>query len=64
MELKISSGRQKDRAHVVEVLKKSDAEAIARIRSHLAGVHESYLQLFESLALEADEESRQEKDRR
>ena len=39
MELKISSGRQKDRAHVVEVLKTLSPIAIEKIRNHLCNVH-------------------------
>ncbi len=63
-ELKISSGRQKDRAHVVEVLKKCDSDSIEVIRHHLANVHDNYLQLFEQLATQAEEERQQENKRR
>ena len=63
-ELKISSGRQKDRAHVVEVLKKTDARSIEQIRLHLEKVHESYELTFRQLLQEAIDEDRQEKDRR
>ena len=64
MELKISSGRQKDRAHIVEVLKKSDSANIASIREHLSTVHEGYLQMFEQLVADAQLESEQENERR
>lgn len=64
MELKISWGRQKDRAHVVEVLKLSVRETIERIRAHLRHVHESYEQIFAELLMEAEAEHQQEKDRR
>ena len=64
VELKISSGRQKDRAHIVEVLKKADEQSIARIERHLLQVHESYHGLFVQLLSEAIAESSQEKDRR
>lgn len=62
-ELKISSGRQKDRAHVVEVLKKSDAPSVGKIRKHLANVHESYLATFIELLEEAKQERKQEDER-
>jgi len=39
VELKISSGRQKDQAHIVEVLKKSVPSTIESIQRHLADVH-------------------------
>ena len=64
VELKISSGRQKDRAHVVEVLKKSDERTVERIRDHLAQVHVEYESAFRQLLAEAIEERQQEKDRR
>ena len=64
IELKISSNRQKDRAHIVEVLKVSSAEAIERIRSHLVQVHEAYVLLFDALASQAEDEKSQERPRR
>ena len=64
VELKISSGRQKDRAHVVEVLKKSDEATIDMIHDHLTNVHEQYELTFSQLLGEAIEERQQEKDRR
>ncbi len=64
MELKISSGRQKDRAHIVEVLKKCDAADIVIIREHLIAIHESYLHMFEQLVADAQFESEQENERR
>jgi len=64
VELKISSGRQKDRAHIVEVLKKSDANTIARIDQHLASVHVQYHSEFTHLVAEAIEERQQEQQRR
>ena len=64
VELKVSSGRQKDRAHVVEVLKKADEPTIARIHDHLAQVHVEYALTFDQLLAEAIEERQQEKDRR
>ena len=64
MELKISSGRQKDRAHVVEVLKKTTSAMIERIREHLQRTHISYLAQFNLLLAESIAEHSQEKDRR
>ena len=63
IELKISSGRQKDRAHVVEVLKKSDAESIRIVREHLGTVHLTYLKSFNDLLEEARSEQNQENER-
>lgn len=60
IELKLSSGRQKDRAHVVEVLKKNDQQSIDAARQHLAAVDPSYLELFDQLLEEAQEERTQE----
>jgi hypothetical protein len=60
MELKLSSGRQKDRGHVVEVLKKASPEAVQEARSHLATVHQSYVNLFDQLYQQALEEKEQE----
>jgi hypothetical protein len=62
-ELKISSGRQKDRAHVVEVIKKTDPKSLEAVRAHLAGVHQTYLELFDQLLEEAREERAQEEQR-
>jgi len=64
VELKISSGRQKDRAHIVEVLKKSKEETFDSIQRHLASVHESYAVQFAQLLSEALVERDQEKERR
>ena len=64
MELKISSGRQKDRAHVVEVLKTLSPIAIEKIRNHLCNVHSQYEQMFMELLVEAEAERKQEKERK
>jgi hypothetical protein len=64
MELKISSGRQKDRAHIVEVLKKTDPETVTSIRNHLAKTHTAYVDHFELLLTESIAEDRQERERR
>ncbi len=53
MELKISSGRQKDRAHVVEVLKTMNQSGV-----------EKYEQTFIELLTEAETERQQEKGRK
>ena len=63
IELKLSSGRQKDRAHVVEVIKKTDDQSIQGVREYLAQVHHSYLELFDQLFEEALEERAQEEQR-
>jgi hypothetical protein len=63
MELKLSSGRQKDLAHVVEVMKKTSTEALQEVRDHLATVHSSYLDLFDRLSQQAQEEGEQENQR-
>jgi hypothetical protein len=63
IELKISSGRQKDRAHVVEVMKKSDLEDVRIARDHIEQVHQAYLVIFDDLLEEAEEERNQEKER-
>jgi hypothetical protein len=63
IELKLSSGRQKDRAHVVEVMKKSDHPSIQAARQHLAQVHQSYLELFDQLLEQAQAEKAEEERR-
>jgi len=63
MELKISSGRQKDRAHVVEVMKKTDENALTMARDHLASVHQNYVQIFDQLYDDAKAEIDQENER-
>ncbi len=63
MELKISSGRQKDLAHIVEVLKKCDAAQVVQAQQHLSRVHESYRATLDRLIAEAIEEKQQENDR-
>lgn len=63
IELKLSSGRQKDRAHVVEVMKKNDPQALRSARDHLAGVHTSYVELFDQLLADAETERAQENQR-
>ncbi|HQZ65009.1 MAG TPA: hypothetical protein PLY87_08035 [Planctomycetaceae bacterium] len=64
VELKISSGRQKDRAHVVEVLKLADPNTVEKIRSHLNSVHELYEQTMLDLLAEAESEREQEQERK
>jgi len=63
IELKLSSARQKDRAHVVEVMKKTDDGSLRGARAHVGGVHESYLRLFDELLEQAREERSQEEER-
>lgn len=64
IELMLSSGRQKDRAHVVEVMKKATDAALQEVRKHIESVHTDYLQLFDQLLSEAQEERSQEDERR
>jgi thiamine biosynthesis protein ThiC len=64
VELKISSGRQKDLAHIVEVLKKSEQPTIKRIIDHLEHTNESYKKMFDGLLVEAVKERQQEQNRR
>ena len=61
VELKLSSARQKDRAHIVEVMKKTPRAEIQVVRLHINQVHQDYLILFDQLDLEAQEEQAQER---
>lgn len=63
VELKLSSGRTKDRTHVVEVLKQSSDAQIAEIQAHIAQVDSGYLQLLSRLIADAQDEKQQEADR-
>jgi uncharacterized protein YbjQ (UPF0145 family) len=63
MELKLSSARQKDRAHLVEALKKASPDDAAEVRNHIAGVDQAYLALFDQLRDEARKEMEQESER-
>lgn len=63
MELKISSGRQEDCAHVVEVMKKTDENALTMARNHLVSVHQNYVQIFDQLYEDAKAEIDQENER-
>lgn len=60
LELKLSSGRQKDRGHIVEVMKASRDEEIQNARSAIAP---AYLTLFDELWRQAQEERTQEAER-
>lgn len=64
LELKLSSGRQKDRAHIVEVLKVTTDAEIQQTRAAMGRLHPTYPQLFEQLQDEACEERKQEDERR
>jgi hypothetical protein len=63
IELKLGSGRQKDRAHIVEVMKKTDEAPLQAAREYIARVHQSYLELFDQLLEEARDEKVQEQQR-
>lgn len=60
LELKLSAGRQKDRAHVVEILKTTPPDAIDAARARIASVHHEYATLFDQLYREALDEMGQE----
>ncbi len=63
IELKLSSARQIDLAHFVEVMKKASPESHLEARIHIASVHPSYLLLFDQLFEEAEQERKQEEQR-
>jgi hypothetical protein len=63
LELKLSSGRQKDRAHIVEVMKASRDGDIEAARPAIAALDPSYLRLFDELWEQAKEERTQEDER-
>ena len=63
IELKVSSGRQKDDAHIVEAMKKANPQAVQSVREHLTQVHPTYLALFDRLLAKAEEEKAQEGER-
>ena len=55
IELKLAAGRAKDEADVVELLRANAAEVDA-IRTHLAGVHQVYVEAFDRLLAQAHDE--------
>ena len=63
IELKLSSGRQKDRGQVVEVMKKTDSQSLHIAREYIAQIHQSYLELYDTLLEEAQQERTQEEQR-
>lgn len=63
IELKLSSGRQKDRAHVVEVLKTLNDSTIEQARERICRVHDTYVSLFDQLRQQAADELLEERDR-
>ena len=63
IELKISAGRQKDRAHVVEVLKKTSDADVNSARIAITAVNGNYAATFEQLLEDAIAERRQEEER-
>ena len=64
VELKISSNRQKDRGHVVEVLKRLREGSTDKFASHLRNVHDDYFDTFQLLLAQAKAEREQEEKRR
>jgi hypothetical protein len=63
IELKISSGRQKDFGHIVEVLKRIGDEQVDVIDQHLSKIHPSYQQTFSHLIQQSKAEKQQERRR-
>ncbi len=62
-ELKISSARQKDLGHMVEVLKRMDAKQLAQVNQHLSRIHAEYHASFQQLVAQAAKEKQQERRR-
>ncbi len=58
VELKLAAARLKDKADVVEILR-ANATEITSIRTHLAGVHSQYVDLFDSLVEQARKDDAQ-----
>lgn len=63
METKLGSNRAQDRADVIQVMKKTDANVLAGVRKHLEKVHRLYLRRFDELLATAHEEMEQEQER-
>jgi hypothetical protein len=63
METKLSSYRLQDQADVVRVMKKASRSALAKARTHLSKVHETYRKRFDELLATAEEEKEQERER-
>jgi hypothetical protein len=55
VELKLAAGRARDESDVVELIR-ANPEEVERIRRHLAGVHQQYAELFETLLMKAEEQ--------
>ena len=64
VELKISSNRQKDRGHIVEVLKRTPVDQLEGIARHLRHVHADYAETYNELLEQAKTERDQENKRR
>jgi hypothetical protein len=63
LETKLSSYRVQDRADVVQVMKGTPPAALAKARGRIGKVHLTYLQRFDGLLAEAEEEKEQERER-
>lgn len=63
VELKLASYRQKDIAHVVEVLKRSESRQIAPVRRRIKAVHPVLARRFEEALAQTRMERRQERHR-
>ena len=58
--MKLVAGRDKDRYHIVEVLKRVGESRMSEVVVSLRGLHPSYLAEFERLVRSAEEERTQE----
>ena len=63
METKLASNRIQDQADVVQVIKRTGSPALAKVRTHLAKVHHTYVKRFDDLQAAAGEEIEQERER-
>ncbi len=63
VETKLSSNRIQDRADVVQVMKKTSPETLAKVRDHIAKVDSVYLRRFDQLHATAEEEKQRETQR-
>jgi hypothetical protein len=63
VETTLASNRILDQADVVQVVKKLDAPAMRKVRSHLGRVHRRYVRAFDELCAVAEQEKEQERER-
>jgi hypothetical protein len=63
VETKLASNRIQDRADVVQVMKKTDSERLAKVRNSIARLDPTYLHRFDELQAVAEEERAREAQR-